>query len=698
VADFVNRHYRAIVIIMLMMTGLLSLQLPRLHLDSSFEGWVHSEGDLHQTYSRFTQRFGPDDQLLLVFKTHDLMVSDSDPAEADEALPESHLDRYLDFVTNLNKLPAVTGVIDPVGIYLDNADLDDGLALVLKDEAATARMRKKLSQSLPGDWGPLAAKNLQTLGLLIALDPTQRQGYPAIVQQIREAFGVVGIPYQMAGVPYFSATLAEVMNRDLTLVVSLLVTVALAVLFYFLRAPWLVLSIVTGIGISLVSVLGLGLLIGIQITLLTLVLFPLLFCVGLTTAIHFFSRRQNGGWTPDYAYAQVLRPATIAMITTAAGTGAFLFAPQPAIFEMGILLPLGIILTFVSVMLFSPALFRWLSGGWRLPPIMQAKKSLLGVKARRVISFTLAAAALASALLVSNIRVNPDAIFFFQQESELVQSYQQIEEQLVGLMTVELMIGTAPGDSVLDADHRATIDAFLNAIDGMPSLTSKVSGFDLQTPAFLTKERQAMRVSLHYRNLASQGFSTIEQELRRHWKGTNGDNSGLQLDITGQLPLILMGQDRLLRSQAKVFLWIFLLISLLLFALLRSGQILLLALLANFIPLLITAGAMVLLSIPINSINLFVASVLLGVIVDDTIHLLHAYRKSGEMAVALRQVRPALWITSVTVTLAFAALWVSQIVPVVQFGLLSVIAVVSAYLCDTCLLPLLTPTRRVATS
>ncbi len=682
---------------MLMMTGLLSLQLPRLHLDSSFEGWVHSEGDLHQTYSRFTQRFGPDDQLLVVFKTHDVMASDSDPAGVDEVLPESRLDRYLGFVTGLGNVPAVIGVIDPVGIYLDNADLDDGLALVLKDEAATARMRKKLSQALPGDWGPLAARDLQTLGLLISLDPAQRQGYPGIVQQIREAFAAVGIPYQMAGVPYFSATLAEVMKRDLTLVVSLLVTVALAVLFYFLRAPRLVLSIVVGIGISLVSALGLGLLIGIQITLLTLVLFPLLFCVGLTTAIHFFSRRQDGEWTPDYAYARVLRPATIAMITTATGTGAFLFAPQPAIFEMGILLPLGIVLTFVSIMLFTPALFRWISGGWSVPSVERTTDTLSGAKARRGISLVLSVAALGSALLVGSIKVNPDAIFFFQQESELVQSYRQIEEQLVGLMTVELMISTVPGDSVLDASHRETIDAFLQAIDGMPSLTSKVNGLDLQTPKFLTGNRQAMRLSLHFRNLASQGFSDIEQELHHHWESVNSANPGLQMVITGQLPLILKGQDRLLQSQAKVFLWIFLLITLLLFALLRSSRILLLALLANVIPLLITAGAMVLLSIPINSINLFVASVLLGVIVDDTIHLLHAYRETGDMALALGQVRPALWITTITVTLAFAALWVSPIVPVVQFGLLSVIAVVSAYLCDTCLLPLLTPTRRVET-
>ncbi len=694
-AGFVARYYRAIVISMLVMVGLLSLQLPKLHMDSSFEGWIHSKGELYKTYTNFTEQFGADDKLLIVFKTHDLMASDPDAAGLNEALPESHLDRYLDFVTSLNNIPVVSGVIDPVGIYLDNVDLDDGLALVLKDQAATARIRDKLSQSLPGDWEALAAKDMQTLGLLITLDPTQRQDYPYVVQQIRSAFSAVGIAYHMAGVPYFSAVMAEVMNQDLTLVLTLLITVALSILFFFLRAPWLVLSIVTGIATSLISTLGLGMLLGIQVTLLTLILFPLLFCVGLTTAIHFFSRRQGDCWTLDYAYAQVLKPATIAMATTAIGTGSFLFAPQPAVSEMGILLPLGILLTYLSTMLFTPALFRWVTGGWHLPKINHATHNLSTGRMRKAISLLLLLVAFGSAFLAGNIKVNPDAIFFFQQESELVRSYQQIEEQLVGLMTVELMISTTSGKSVLEGNQRSTVDAFLETIGKMPSLTSKISGFDLQTPKFLTKNREAMRVSLHYRNLANQSFTEIEKELHQHWAATNSEKSGLQLAITGQLPLILMGQDQLLWSQAKVFICIFLLVSILLFVLLRSGRILLLALVANFIPLLITAGAMVVLSIPINSINLFVASVLLGVIVDDTIHLLHAYRESGDMAVALEQVKPALWITTVTVALAFAALLASQIVPVVQFGLLSVIAVISAYLCDTCLLPLLSSTKRV---
>ncbi len=692
-ADFIERHYQAIVAIVLLIVGLLSLQLPRLQIDSSFEGWVHSQGKLHQTYTRFTEQFGADDKLLIVFKTHDLMASDT-PADPDSEASESHLDRYLDFVTGLNALPAVIHVIDPVAIYLDNSDLDEGLGLMLKNEAAIAQMRKRLSQSLPGDWGLLAAKDLQTLGLLVGLDPTQRQTYPTIVEQIRNAFNKVGIPYHLAGIPYFSATLAEVMNQDLTLIVSLLITVALAVLFFFLRAPWLVLSIMVGISVSLTSVLGLGLLMGIQLTLLALILFPLLFCVGLTTAIHLFSRRERAEWVPEYAYAQVLKPATIAMVTTATGAAAFLFAPQPAIKDMGILLPLGIVLTYLSLMLFTPALFRWITGGWQLPPINHIQNNPLSKKVQKSISLTLILAALGSALTVSNIKINPDAIFFFQQESELVHSYQQIEDQLVGLMTVELMLTTPPGSSVLGTKQRADIESFLKSIDEMPTLTAKVSGLEL--PTFLTENRQAMRISLHYRNLANHDFNQIRKELLQHWKAAS-HNSELQLAITGQLPLILMGQDQLLKSQAKVFLWIFLLVSLLLFTLLRSGQILLLALLANFIPLLIAAGTMVLLGISINSINLFVASVLLGVIVDDTIHLLHAYHKTGEMSIALTQVRPALWITTVTITLAFATLWASQIVPVVQFGLLSVVAVISAYLCDTCLLPALAPTKRAKT-
>jgi len=103
---------------------------------------------------------------------------------------------------------------------------------------------------------------------------------------------------------------------------------------------------------------------------------------------------------------------------------------------------------------------------------------------------------------------------------------------------------------------------------------------------------------------------------------------------------------------------------------------------------------MVWLAIPVNAINLFVGSVILGLVVDDAIYLLHAYRETGDIDAALAEVGSALGITSISVGLAFASLAFSELVPIRQFGLLSAIAVACAWACDVCLLPTLIGLRR----
>jgi hypothetical protein len=165
------------------------------------------------------------------------------------------------------------------------------------------------------------------------------------------------------------------------------------------------------------------------------------------------------------------------------------------------------------------------------------------------------------------------------------------------------------------------------------------------------------------------------------------------MQLTGTIPLILEAQDRLLVIQSRMLLVVMGVICAVLFVALRDPRLFAPALAANFIPLAITAGCMAWLAIPVNSINLFVGSVMLGIVVDDTVHLLHARRRRASMDAALDDVGQALWITSLTVGLAFATLAASELVPIRQFGLLSAIAVTVAWLCDVCLLPTLVPDR-----
>jgi len=265
------------------------------------------------------------------------------------------------------------------------------------------------------------------------------------------------------------------------------------------------------------------------------------------------------------------------------------------------------------------------------------------------------------------------------------------------LLAIELILHSEDRHKLTEAPLRPAIAAWLTQLRKLPGLTSAVSVFDALSltsadnlpddirKSLLNEQATEARITLRFKN--SAGFHYQETLAQIKEIGQHRQPAGVSVRVTGLVPLLLDAQNNLLKVQARVFFLSMGLLTGLIALIFRSVKILVCALAANFIPLLLTAGIMALLNIPINSFNIFVAAVMLGVIVDDTIHLLYAYRQTGDMEAALAEINGALWATTMTVLLAFATLLVSEFVPIVQFGLLVEVAVVSAYLCDVYLLP-----------
>ena len=600
---------------------------------------------------------------------------------------------YFALIERLRSLDGVLGVYEPAGALLGaSADYppDPGDIDTLRD----ALERK------PADFrSAIISRDTTTAAVLVLLDPDLANRHAAVLEAVRTGFSTLGIPVDLGGTVYFSETLKQAIATDMARVNTLLMIVAIGLLGYFFRSVVLALCVACGIGLSVLYALAVCMALGLTINLLTLLLLPLVFCVGLTTAVHLFSRRAGERW--DYAYAihHIARPAAIAAVTTALGCAAFAAAPQPVIARMGIVLPCGVLFSFVSTLLFVPSLLRLVTRGRPLPPL-RGYTPAIAPRGRRRVGMALVVLALGAAALLPRITLNPDAMFFFADDSPVIRSYARIERDLTGMLVADLVIRVVnDGDTVVDDANTAKVRHVIDELRRIPEMSAVVSGYGLQRltrfagPAallggtFFNADERATRITLRIRNLGGRPYDAI---------AAAADTRGLAYELSGTIPLILEAQDRLLALQSVLLPLVVGTICAILFAVFRSARMLALAVAANFIPLLVTAGAMVWLAIPINSINLFVSSVMIGVIVDDTVHLLHAYQACGSMDAALAAVGPAIWITSVIVGLAFASLIVSELVPIREFGLLSVIAVGSAWLCDVCLLPALAPRGRVA--
>ncbi|MFW6179375.1 MAG: efflux RND transporter permease subunit, partial [Desulfohalobiaceae bacterium] len=173
------------------------------------------------------------------------------------------------------------------------------------------------------------------------------------------------------------------------------------------------------------------------------------------------------------------------------------------------------------------------------------------------------------------------------------------------------------------------------------------------------------------------------------------DTAGLSIRVTGQavqdvniVRALVSGQIYSLGIAGVV-------ISLLMFIVFKSLSLGFLSLLPNIFPILLNFGIMGLLGIPLNTATSLIAAVAIGIAVDDTIHFLFFYnakRKQGISAVeAVKSTvlikGRALVSTSVILCVAFGVLLLSSFVPIIYFGLLSALIMLTALLGDLVLLP-----------
>lgn len=151
----------------------------------------------------------------------------------------------------------------------------------------------------------------------------------------------------------------------------------------------------------------------------------------------------------------------------------------------------------------------------------------------------------------------------------------------------------------------------------------------------------------------------------------------------------------LFNSQIKTLGLMLVLLGIVFFILFRSLKIMMIAMVVNIIPISVIFGVMGAFDIPLDMMSITIASIAIGIAVDDTIHYLHRYKeeyqKDFNYVEAMRRshqsVGYAMYYTSVTIMIGFLVLVLSEFTPTIYFGLLTVLAMLSALIADLLLLP-----------
>jgi hypothetical protein len=219
---------------------------------------------------------------------------------------------------------------------------------------------------------------------------------------------------------------------------------------------------------------------------------------------------------------------------------------------------------------------------------------------------------------------------------------------------------------------------------------------------FFSPDHRRARLTAFVPTLGTEGLDPLLDHLRT----VAGEAfPGAGVEITGEYPLLLEAQRHLISTLAVSLGVTLLAVTLILRLLLPGTRLTILSLLPNLWPVAGMLGVMGWLGVPLDIATVMVASVALGLAVDDTLHTLGHFRQlaprqGAREAVAhtLEITAPAYLLTGVILAAGFGVCTLSDFAPVARFGALSATAIVLAVLGDLFLLPALlslTPSKTV---
>ncbi|MCO5170564.1 MAG: MMPL family transporter [Planctomycetes bacterium] len=758
------RRPRTALLALLALTGALATGIPRLELDPSTERVFPDGHWAVTTFERFRGAFGGDESLLVVLEVDDGDVFRPDVLGRARALAREAA--RLDGVQRAMSLPdlPVIRVVPGFGPMLVRPLPDD-----LRDVApeALAAWRHEVL-SLPYVERFLVSSDHRALSVVLLLDqiPPGPAGaarneeiVAAVLALADEAAREPGVAARVAGTPLLKAEIMAAIRRDMLRFSGPLLLIALVAAGLVLRSAAGTALVLLVLGASVTITLGAMGHAGVRIDTMTSLVPVLLLVIGVADALHLLVEQRaqaallgpgaTGAASMQAALRHVLVPCLLTSVTTAVGFGSLVLSPIPPIRAFGVAAALAALTAFAVTVVLVPALAALLPAPRAKPGQVVRMDRLAGAVVRRPRASLALGVLFTLACGLGWLRLEQDTDFlsFFPRDSRVRADALRIQERFIGIAPCELLVEGPPGTSrrpealaallAFERDlerevpfvdltfsvadcvavaHGLTggpreVPADAAQVERLERLLQGLAGGELpferliSAPGGAHPEVEWLRVGVRAQAVGSTRMSDLVAAVRR-LEAAHLAPVGLKATPTGTAVVFSQTAETIMKGQVESFALAFVVIVGVMTCALRSLRLGALSTIPNVVPIVALIGAMGLLGIPFNSFNSMVASIALGIAVDDTIHVLLGYKRFSadrplDAAVHETIAHEGMAVTSTSLVLAagFSVLLLASFAPTAQFGLLTVVAIGAALLGDLVLTPallLLASDRRAA--
>ncbi len=479
----------------------------------------------------------------------------------------------------------------------------------------------------------------------------------------------------------------------------------------------------------------------------------MIFAIGVAASVHvlsefwfYYEKSGNRREAIRETLYLVGPPCLLTSLTTAAGFMVMSISPIKAISHMGWAVPIGVIASFilsVTLLMFFLSFGKDNQRKSRHPFFRHgsemASSGLLAIAdfniRHRVAVLSVSAGIFLLALLgITRLEVDSNYIEDFSDHMQIKTTTKYIDEVMGGTAGIVYLFDTGVKGGIKDpallkeiervqleaAKHDYLAKKTWSIVDLLKDINKTFHGGDEkyyripesreliaqlllvyelsggeELGEYVSTDYSRANLQIRCRNTKTSEFARFNDSMNEYLDNNPISHADMTMTGIGRLWLQLI--EHITTSQIKGLMLAFVVISALMCFIFRSVKVGMLTMIPNMTPVFLTFGIMGWSGIDLDYTRLMIATIAIGIAVDDTIHMVtrfqHEYQRFGNYQTALRStfesVGRALMITTIVLVLGFMVFVSSAMNGTMMFGLLMATTIFLALIGDFFLMPAL---------
>jgi uncharacterized protein len=685
IARIILRNRIFILIAIIGFTFLMSLQWKNIKFTQTEANLIPLDDQININYNTFLKNFGEEGNLVVIATKDKKLFTPKAFKAWSELMQKIQSDKEVSLVISIDNLQKLTK--NDSSQTFDLKPLVDKNKL--QNPEYLQEIKSELFTKLPFYEGLLFNKKSEAVRAAIYLDKKiintkARKDY--VLQQLIPAIEnfekETKIDLRTSGMPYIRTLNAKTIIDEIGLFIGAALLITSLIFFSFFRSflATLISLIIVIIGVMWsFGILGL---LGYEITVLTALVPTLVIVIGIPNCIFFinkyhqeFYKHANKAKALQRVITKTGTATLMTNLTTALGFATFIATNNVLLTEFGVVTSINILVIYLLCLCIIPIFFSYIPapiprhlGHINREYLTNFMKWIVRtVKFNRIGVYITAVLLLVVGIIgIYKIKISGSIIEDMPKKTGFFDDIRFFEKEFDGVMPLEIMIDTKRKKGVMKLTNLRRMEDLEETISEIPELSKPLSIVNLvkyskqayyngnpeyyQLPtsqeeafilayaknsalnkndnlmkSYVDSTGQIARITTFIKDENGEKMEAIEAQIRAK-ADKLFPKERYNVTITGKASVFQKGTKYLLNNLLSSLLFAFLITAGLVAIMFRSFKMILVSIIPNLLPLIMTAGLMGFLGIPLKPSTILVFGIAFGMSVDDTLRFLAQYR------------------------------------------------------------------------